>query len=56
MWEAVADYADGTSVHRLFEDDPNKSDIDQQYEIEAWLMERDVECVYCSVVFINEEV
>lgn len=49
MWEARAEYADGTTVERFFEDDENKPDADQQYEIECWLLERHPDCTWYSV-------
>ena len=53
MWVAKAEYADGTTVSRLF-DDNGTNDMDQQYEIETWLINRHADCTWCSVVWIND--
>lgn len=52
MWEARAEYADGTSIERLF-DDNGLSDAEQQYRLEAWLIERKPDCTWYSVNWIN---
>lgn len=44
MWEARAQYADGTEIEQYFSDDPWSTDSDQQYELEAWLIERHEDC------------
>lgn len=54
MWEARAEYADGTSVERLFESNPYKNDNDEQQELEEWLIDRHPECTWYSVNWINE--
>lgn len=54
MWEAVAEYADGSSVRRLFSNNENMSDNEQQYEIECWLIGRHEGCTWYSVNWINE--
>ena len=54
MWEARAEYADGSKVERYFTDD-GRPDAEQQYDIECWLIERDKECTYYTVNWINEE-
>ncbi len=48
-WEARAEYADGTEIERNFAYDERRSDGDQQYDIEAWLIERHEDCTYYSV-------
>lgn len=53
MWEAVAEYADGSTVRRLFEYNERRSEAEQQYEIECWLIEREKECVWYSVNYID---
>lgn len=53
MWEAVADYADGKHI-KLFFEDSGEPENDQQYMIEAWLLGRHPDCVYYSVVWIND--
>lgn len=52
MWEARAEYADGTSIERLFEDN-GLSDAEQQYRLEEWLIERKPDCTWYSVNWIN---
>lgn len=54
MWEARADYADGTTVERLFADN-GRSDSDQQYAIECWLLERHPDCTWYSVNYVEAE-
>jgi hypothetical protein len=54
MWEARAEYADGTRVERLFESNPRKNENDEQYELECWLIERHDGCVWYSVNWIND--
>lgn len=39
MWEAVADYEDGTHVDELFPYSDCQDENDQQYELECWLMD-----------------
>lgn len=55
MWEAKAEYADGTSVCRYFEDDPRNGEADYQYCLECWLIERHPDCEWYSVCWIEEE-
>lgn len=55
MWEARAEYSDGTTKELLFEYDENKPEADQQYEIECILIEspkENVKCTWYSVNFI----
>lgn len=54
MWEAVAEYADGTSVRRLFEYDDRRNENEQQQDLECWLIERHEGCMWYSVNYINE--
>lgn len=49
MWEARAEYADGSSVLRYFESEPHKNENDEQFEIESWLISRHDGCVWYSV-------
>lgn len=55
MWEARAEYSDGTTVERYFDSDPNQSESDEQYRLESWLIERRPGCVWYSVNWINAE-
>ena len=52
MWEARAEYEDGTSVERYFDYRTDMSDGDQQYELECWLIERHPGCTWYSVNFV----
>lgn len=52
MWEARAEYADGTTVKRLFSYDERKNESEQQYEIECWLLEKYSNCTWYSVNYI----
>jgi hypothetical protein len=53
MWEARAEYADGTAIERLFESNPNKNENDEQYEIESWLISQRDGCTWYSVNLID---
>ena len=57
MWEARAEYEDGTTVERLFADDLTVGEAEMQYRLECWLIERHPGCTWYSVnyVFIEEE-
>lgn len=54
MWETVAEYADGTSVRRLFAYSEGRNENDQQYDLECWLLERHPGCTWYSVNYIEE--
>ena len=55
MWEARAEYEDGTTIERLFCDNPSMSDEDRQYQLECWLVERRPGCVWYSVNWVQED-
>lgn len=55
MWEARAEYEDGTTIERLFCDNPSMSDEDRQYQLECWLVERHPGCVWYSVNWLQED-
>ena len=55
MWEAVAEYADGTRIERLFVSNPHRKESEEQYELEGWLIERHEGCVWYSVNWVCEE-
>ena len=43
MWNAVAEYADGTRIEKNFpyyEDGNYQAECERQYELEAWLIEQ----------------
>ena len=52
MWEARAEYADGTTIERYCEDDPRANDNDQQYSIECWLLSARKDCTWYSVNYV----
>lgn len=54
MWEARAEYADGTSIERLFESNPRMNEADEQYNIECWLLSAHKDCTWYSVNWICE--
>lgn len=54
MWEAKAEYADGSYINRYFDDNPDMGDAEQRYEIEAWLLDRRENCTFYSVDWIAE--
>lgn len=49
MWEARAEYQDGSEVYRLFDDDSNLTESENQYRIECWLIEQKDGCTWYSV-------
>ena len=53
MWELRAEYADGTTVERLVESNPYKSDAEEQYDLECWLIGRHEGCTWYSVNWVN---
>ena len=53
MWEARAEYADGTTVSRYFEYDDRRPESEQQYDIECWLIDRHPDCTWYSVDYIG---
>ena len=55
MWEARAEYADGSTVSRLFAYDETAPEEDQQYNLECWLIERRPGCTWYSVNYIEQE-
>ena len=54
MWNARAEYADGTTFNKMFADNPYKNDNDQQYELEEWLITRHENCTWYSVNWIDD--
>lgn len=54
MWEASAEYADGTSVTKLFpynEDGNYHLEEERKYELECWLLDYHEGCTWYSVVY-----
>lgn len=52
MWEARAEYADGTTIERYFESDPRASEADEQYNIECFLLSAHADCTWYSVNYV----
>lgn len=53
MWEARAEYADGTTVERLFSYDESRGEAEQIHDIEWWLLSRHDNCTWYSVNYDN---
>ena len=53
MWEARAEYADGTVIERMFYSDPRANEDEEQYNIENWLLSAHDGCVFYSVNWVN---
>lgn len=53
MWEARAEYEDGTIVERYFEPNERYTENEDQYNIECWLLERHENCTWYSVNWID---
>lgn len=49
VWEARAEYEDGTEIERYFSYDKYKSESDQQFELEEWLISKHRGCTWYSV-------
>ena len=57
MWEARAEYADGTTVERTFpynEDGNYSRENERQYELECWLIGYHEDCIWYSVNYIED--
>ena len=57
MWNAVAEYADGTRIEKKFpyrEAGKYQAECGRQYELEAWLIERHDGCTYYSVSYMED--
>lgn len=58
MWYAVAEYADGSRIEKYFpyhENGNYNAECERQYEIEYWLISQHDDCIYYSVVYVEEE-
>ena len=54
MWEARAEYADGTTVERFYDYTGSRlSDGDIQYELEEWLITHHDGCTWYSVNYVG---
>ncbi len=57
MWEARATYADGSEccVYFPYNEGGNYlAESERQYELEAWLLERQDGCTWYSVTYVEE--
>ena len=57
MWEAKAEYADGTTVVRYFPYQENGNyyvELATQYELECWLLNYHPDCTWYSVDYVEE--
>lgn len=57
MWNAYAEYADGTVIDRDFpycEGANYSAECERQYDLEAWLLEQHDGCTFYSVSYIPE--
>lgn len=58
-WKCDTKYSDGTEISRLRDYRNDVSEVNQQYQLEAELLEnigwkKDVECIWYSVSLVNE--
>ena len=57
VWEASAEYADGTSVSRTFpyfEDGNAREENERQYDLECWLLSHHPDCTWYSVCVVAD--
>lgn len=57
MWEAVAEYADGTTVRKYFTYNENGNwlaENERQHELEEWLLNYHDDCTFYSVEFVED--
>lgn len=57
MWNAVAEYADGTRIEKSFpynEAGNYGAECERQYELESWLIGQHENCTYYSVSYIED--
>ena len=57
MWEAYAEYSDGTRVRKLFSSTSNSysGECEEQYNLECWLIGKHDGCTFYTVNWISEE-
>ena len=56
MWEAVAEYEDGTRIEKMFPYTANgnyEKECSEQYDIECWLLKQHPRCTYYSVPYVE---
>lgn len=57
-WNARATYADGTEIDKDFPytaDGNYSKECEEQYRIEAWLLEEHEGCTWYSVDYVNDD-
>ena len=57
MWNAVAEYADGTRIEKNFpyhENGNYNAECERQYDIECWLMSQHEDCIFYSVAYVED--
>lgn len=57
MWNAYAEYEDGTVINSNFPYNENgiyNAECERQYELEEWLITSHPNCMYYSVTYIGE--
>ena len=57
MWNAVAEYADGTRIEENFfynEDGNYCAECERQYELEEWLLGQHEDCIFYSVCYVED--
>lgn len=61
MWEAIAEYMDGTRIEKLFPYQENGNwllENKRQNELECWLIEQAEEhkgCIFYNVAYVDED-
>lgn len=54
MWEAEAEYPDGTIVKHLFEYNSKQSDEEQRNKIYDWLIAQHPDCLWYTVNYVSK--
>lgn len=57
MWNAIAEYADGSGIEINVPYNENgnyRLECERQYEIECWLISRHDDCTFYSVTYIED--
>lgn len=57
MWNAVAEYEDGTRIEKNFiyrENGNYVAECEKQYQLECWLIEQHEGCTYYSVSYVGD--
>ena len=57
MWNAVAEYADGTRIEKNFpycENGNYQAECERQYDLECWLLSQHDDCIFYSVAYIED--